>query len=542
MDSGHVVLAKSHRRGAEKAERVGPVDPRSRVEVTVTLRGPKLPPLDTTKRAISRADYERDYGASPDDVALARKELERYGLSVDEVSAMTRSIRVSGTAAQIEEAFHPGMAMYSSKEQGEFRGREGDVHVPKELEEVVTGVFGLDQRRVARRGQGRLGAAQAAAGQVAGLGPGELEQHYNFPPGRAAGQKIAIAEFGGAYYPGDLEAFCQQHGLALNQPTIVEAGMKPPSPEEVEALPEEQRKLVLDEAGEVMMDVEIVAALCQEAEIFVYFTTFDQKGWIDLINMLIAGKPAATSVMSVSWGFPEDSGEWSEAALLEVNQRLEAAAHLGITVCAASGDDGSGDQIEDGRAHVNFPATSPYVLSVGGTMLEGNEEAEEEVVWRQGTGKREEGKESGATGGGVSVFFDPPPWQTVEVPSLNPGAKKGRVVPDIAALAGPPFYDLVFLGQRSPNGGTSAATPLWASLIARMLANGKPTKGPTFMSPLLYEQSAGQARGALACTDVTQGDNTSEPQPDEGYKAGQGYDAVSGWGVPNGQQLQQSLQ
>jgi kumamolisin len=240
-------------------------------------------------------------------------------------------------------------------------------------------------------------------------------------------------------------------------------------------------------------------------------------------------------VLSVSWGLAEDSQDWSKAALEEIDLRLQAAAHMGVTVCVASGDDGTGDQLSDGRAHVNFPASSPNVLSVGGTMLKGGQE----VVWWEDPGARAGG--GGSTGGGVSVVFPRPAWQTVHVASLNPGAIDGRVVPDIAALAGPPFYDLVLLGQRGGNGGTSAATPLWASLIARIMAAGKPTQRPMFFAPLLYANApGGKLVGETACTDITVGKNTSTP-PGNGYGAGPGYDAVSGWGVPKGTDLVAAL-
>jgi len=568
MDSDHVVLAGNERH-MRVAQRVGSVDPQSHVEVTVTLRGPQLPPLDATKPAISRTDYENRYAASAEDIALVRETLERYGLTVEDASALTRSMRVSGTAEQMEEAFHPGMAIYRNEEQGDFRGREGALQIPNALQGIVTGVFGFDQRRVARRvgvpatapaqeepaeeepgqegGPGQEEAAQEPAEEepaqepAAGLSPGELEQRYNFPSGNATGQKIAIVEFGGSYSEQDLSAFCEQHGLQLVKPTIVG---KPLTPQEIAQLPQKAREAEEDASGEVMMDIEIVTALCQGAEIFVYFTSFEQKGWIDVLNQLISAQPASVPVASISWGIWEPTGEndeeMSEAALQEINQRLQAAAHLGITVCAASGDDGSGDQVQDGDFHVNFPSSSPFVLSVGGTMLT---KQANEVVWRVPPGHRN-GEGGGATGGGVSVVFERPAWQTVQVESLNKRKKDfdGRVLPDIAALAGPPGYDLVIAGKREPNGGTSAATPLWASLIARMLANGKPTNGQTFLAPLLYEPgAAGKPRGEVGCTDIVKGNNASEPQPNKGYEAGPGYDAASGWGVPNGQQLLAAL-
>ena len=315
-------------------------------------------------------------------------------------------------------------------------------------------------------------------------------------------------------------------------PTVKQVGLgvKVMSEEQVMGLPESERNQVLDDSGEVNMDVQIVAGLCPGAEIVVYFTQFSQKGWVDLIDEVIKGDPAAVSV-SVSWGLPEDSADFSEAARSAIDERLQAAAALGVTVCVSAGDDGSGDQVSDGKAHVNFPASSAHVLAVGGTMLNG----QDEVVWWQAPGERQDG--GGSTGGGVSVVFDRPSWQSVQVSSLNPHSIDGRIVPDISALAGPPYYQLVFMGKAAPNGGTSASAPLLASLIARVAAAADPPAAPVFIAPLLYQNgNGGKPLGDSVCVDITQGDNTT-PTPGKGYEAGPGFDAVSGWGVPNGTAL-----
>lgn len=147
----------------------------------------------------------------------------------------------------------------------------------------------------------------------------------------------------------------------------------------------------------------------------------------------------------------------------------------------------------------------------------------------------------GSTGGGVSAVFDRPAWQTVTVPSLNQGSIDGRVVPDVSALAGSPFYDLIFLGHDAPNGGTSASAPLWAALLARMQPGLAPANQRRFLPPLLYADGPdGRPVGQAGCADITVGDNHSTGMPD-GYTAGPGYDAVTGWGTPIGTKLQQLL-
>jgi kumamolisin len=286
-----------------------------------------------------------------------------------------------------------------------------------------------------------------------------------------------------------------------------------------------------------MMDVEIIAGLCPKADIVVYFSTFDQGGWVDLLNAAIRKKP---STLSVSWGLAEDDPEWSANAITAIQDRLNAARLLGITVCVSAGDDGSGDQIDDGKGHVDFPASSPFALAVGGTMLTGSGASVKEVVWFEAPGTRSGG--GGATGGGVSVKFARPAWQAVKIASINTGSLDGRVIPDISALAGQPFYALTFAGKPSPNGGTSASAPLWAALLARINGNLPPAKQQRFVTPLLYQKGPnGKAVGAVATRDITTGTNASSPKPGKGYKAGTGFDAATGWGVPDGVKLQAAL-
>lgn len=530
MAGTHVTLSGSERPRKSDAVRVGDVDPGSEIEVTVTVRGPALPQLEPGQ-SISRDELKSSYAASPADLDKVTTALEHYGLKVEEASAMTRSLRVRGSAEQMQAAFDANLAVYRSPDQGEFRGREGELAIPSELEGVVTGVLGLDQRRVARRQPGIPDKGNPAQVAAQALAPADLEQRYGFPNGQGAGQTVAIAEFGGAYFADDLTAFCAQQNRPLPNVQQAGIGVQVMTEQQVMALPESQRNQVLDDSGEVNMDVQIVAGLCPAAEIVVYFTQFSQKGWVDMLNEVIKGQPSSPVSVSVSWGLPEDDADFSAGARGAIDERLHAVASLGVTVCVSAGDDGSGDQVSDGKAHVNFPASSANVLAVGGTMLDG----QDEVVWWQEPGERQNG--GGSTGGGVSTVFARPAWQNVHVDSINPQSIDGRVVPDIAALAGPPYYQLMFMGKAAPNGGTSASAPLWASLIARIAAATNPPATPAFIAPLLYQSKAGgNPLGDSVCVDITQGDNTT-PQPGKGYVAGPGYDAVSGWGVPNGAAL-----
>ena len=504
----HVRLNGSTRGEEPDVPHVGDVDSASPIELTVTVR--------------------------PEDFAHASEEAKRvlgqFGLSVEEAYPATGSLVVSGSAAQIEDAFRVGLGLYDHGPDGILRGRKGEIHIPADLDGVVTGVFGLDQRRVARR---LTGPGDSPPGPSP-LRPEELEQRYSFPEGHGKGQTIAIAEFGGGYFPEDIRSFCEAHGRTAPEIEVVSVGAVPLSPAEITAAVAQQQQPLVGESHEVTMDVEIVAGFCPDAKIRLFFATFDEKGWIDLLDRVVAEDPAPVS-LSVSWGLAEDSAKWSPAAVDAINQRLQAAARRGITVCAAAGDNGCGDQMQDERAHAHFPASSPYVLAVGGTMLEG----EEEVVWWDCPGDDSDPQKyprGGSTGGGVSQRFKRPEWQNVNVRSLSPGGFDGRIVPDVAALAGLPGYSIVFQGQPRMNGGTSASAPLWAALVARIAGAAQ-----GFLAPLLYGEGAdGRVRGVSGCKDIITGNNRT-PKPGFGYEAAKGFDAVTGWGVPNGRALLASL-
>src|SRR5262249_49348076 len=153
---------------------------------------------------------------------------------------------------------------------------------------------------------------------------------------------------------------------------------------------------------------------------------------------------------------------------------------MGVTILAASGDDGSSDGSSDGSATVDFPAASPYVVACGGTKLTlrgntiGTEEAWNELATNEG-----------ATGGGVSENFLLPVYQQKAKVPAAPNGFVGRGVPDVAGNADPATgYKVVVDGQQTVIGGTSAVAPLWAGLLA--LINQSLGKNVGFVNAVLY--------------------------------------------------------
>ena len=528
----HIVLPGSKRGKHQEATVVGKVNPKEQITVTINLAGPKLPDADEyVGQRLTPEEFTQKFSAKKEDADAVAAALKKYGLKVGDVSLTNRSMSATGTAAAMEAAFQPNLVLMRSARQGQFRGRQGSLMIPAELKGLVTGVFGLDNRRMARRKS--TATAATSVGSLQPLTPIDLQQRYNFPAGDAAGQKIAVAEFGGGYFADDTAAYCKKFGLPTPSVKAIPVDAPAFTLQQILGLPLSQRREQLGDSGEVMMDVQVIAGLCPGAEISVYFSSFDQRGWVDLLNQVTNDPPV---VLSVSWGLAEDDGSWSSNAIDAINDRLNALRLLGVTTCVSSGDDGSGDQVADNAGHVDFPSSSPHVLSVGGSMLVKSGGNVDEVTWFEEPGQRAGG--GGASGGGVSTVNPRPSYQNVKIKSINSGSIDGRVIPDVAALAGAPFYDLIFVGKDAPNGGTSASAPLWAALIARINVKLPAAKQQRFITPLLYQKdTSGKPIGKVALRDVTKGQNASSPNPGRGYKAGVGFDAVTGWGLPDGVKL-----
>jgi kumamolisin len=404
---------------------------------------------------------------------------------------------------------------------GPYRGRVGPVYIPAEIADAVEGVFGFDNRVQAKphfvvRAPGAIRALAATQAYL----PTTVARLYGFPPGAdGAGECIGILEFGGGYDETDLAVYFAYLGLPNPAIAVVPVDGVTNSPGS-------------DADGEVMLDLEIAASVAPGAKIAVYFAPFTERGWVDALLAAIHDRVNTPSVLSISWGFSEGFEIWTQQAVNAVNDALRQAALLGITVCVASGDDGSADDQNDLRVHADFPATSPYVLACGGTKLFTlGASITGERVWNNGP--RAFG--GGATGGGVSVMVPQPSWQSAAgVPLSLASGRSGRGVPDVAANADPESgYIIRTGGAPAVIGGTSAAAPLWAALIARL--NQKFGFRVGYLNPLLYK-SAGQG-----CRDIVVGSNDTTGQYG-GYRAKRGWDACTGFGSPDGAALVALLQ
>lgn len=512
-----VALKGSSRAPLPGATRIGPADAAEKIQVTVILRRGSSPgefPSDaelgrgipSERTYLTREGFAAKHGARAADIDAVRAFAVEHGLEVVSAEPARRTVILGGTVGAFSKAF--GAQLHHHSLHGcTYRCRTGELQIPAELENVIEGVFGLDNRPQARTHFRRR--IRAAAADVS-FTPLRVAQAYNFPAGAdGSGQAIAILELGGGYRPQDLSAYFSKLGLAPPAVSAISVDGGSNSPTGSADGPD----------GEVELDIEVAGAIAPAAKIGVYFAPNTDQGFIDALTTAVHDTKLRPSIVSISWGGPENS--WTAQARNALNSACQDAATIGVTVLAASGDNGATDGASNGALTVDFPSSSPYVIGCGGTKLalSGNSIGSE-VAWN------ELALNEGATGGGVSEVFAVPSFQgSAKIPAA-PNGFRGRGVPDVAGDADPASgYEVLVDGQSTVIGGTSAVAPLWAGLLARInQVIGKPAG---YLNPLLYAASA-------SFRDITSGSNG-------GYSAAPGWDPCTGLGSPNGAALLAAL-
>jgi kumamolisin len=504
-----VALKGSERVPLPGARSIGPTDPHQLIEISVILRHRQpLTTASTTGKFLSHSEFAAQCGADPTHVDMIRKFAEENNLQMlergDEV--LRRTVTLAGTASQMEKAFGVELIDYDHPD-GSYRGRTGTIQLPEELAPIVQGVFGLDDRPVAKphfriRGNNRTFGSRVSNTSYS---PVDVAKLYEFPQdANGSGQVIGLIELGGGYRPADIKEYFQSLGLqppVVNTSSVDQAKNRPSTPESAD--------------GEVMLDIEVAGAVAPGASIVVYFAPNTSRGFQDALSMAIHDQLRKPTVISISWGGPESG--WTSQSMQNFDEVAQEAGLLGIAVTVAAGDNGSSDGVNDGQNHVDFPASSPHVLACGGTrLLAVNGSISSETVWNDGA-------QGGATGGGYSAVFMRPDWQAKDVQQPKRG------VPDVAGDADPESgYDVLVDGQKMVVGGTSAVAPLWAGLIA--LLNQKLQTRIGFINPILYNIDQ-----STCFRDILSGNNGAFP-------AGPGWDAATGLGSPLGIQLIQGVQ
>lgn len=501
--------SKSILRGSYREHPIGSVQagapaPVEIITITLVLRRRNgVPETESVVEHLSHKDFVELHGADHDDILAVEEFVTAHGFSIQRVDQGARSITISGSIARLSSIFEARLQMRQVGDRV-IRSRAGYLRLPDDLKDRVVAVLGFDQRPVAKPYY-----CHAASSTSTSYKPTQVANLYSFPQNTGKNQTIALIELGGGFKSSDLQTYWKQLGLNNVSVTAVSVDSAENAP-------------VGDPNSadtEVVLDIEVAGGVAPAARIAVYFAPNTDQGFLDAINAAIHDTTRKPSVISISWGAAED--EWTPQALDAFNAAFHDAALLGITVCAAAGDNGSSDGEPDGQPHVDFPASSPWVLACGGTRLVSkNGQIQSETVWNDGTN-------GGATGGGVSAHFSQPSYQSgVNVPAPSGTANStGRGVPDVAGVADPDTgYAILVDSHKIVVGGTSAVAPLWAGLIA--LFNEQLGKNVGWFQPAIY----GTLAQHKVLHDITSGNNGT-------YKAGPGWDACTGYGTPNGQAM-----
>ena len=381
---------------------------------------------------------------------------------------------------------------------------------------------------------------------IACYAPSDMAHEYNFSGAyvrgdTGAGQTIVIFDsYGSPTIRHDLATFDKAYGLKSppsfhiyypeGKPVLNYQGL--PSPANY------NNKAIATEVGwayETTLDVEWAHAMAPGANIaLVTVPVAETQGVQGLQNLENAQRWALMNHIGNIWS---DSFATTEqafhnpAVLMGLNNLYAQADAAGITPLFASGDSGVVNANLQGKTYpyptVNFPSSSPNVLSVGGTQINASNPAapitsyQPEAVWND---------HYGAGGGGFSVVFGEPAFQSTA--RINdPSGMRG--LPDVsynaAVISAVNIYesfDPIYGPGWVPIGGTSAATPQWAAALA-VINQADGAQG--FIAPKLYGLSA--SAYASAFHDITVGNNSFGGIT--GYNAGPGWDPASGLGTPN---------
>jgi kumamolisin len=499
-----------------------PVDPAQQARVVMVLR-PRTPhqtmrePLDQMardfphkRRYFTHEEFSRQYGASDEDLAVVAAFAGEHNLEVAESSHARRRLVLTGKLADLSRAFNVQFVHLHDPGHGVYRSHVAPIHVPAELKPVIHAVLGFS----ARSRHGGHAASSVARMPLHLVDPRTVAKTYQFPQDRAGrGQTIGIIVLGGGFHEKDLDAYFRHLGMPKPKITVVEVDGQDNNPADVEAISEYMAKLGvggihrakgkshasphdrrnsennIEWTVETTMDVELVGTWANEAHIVVYFTHNNARGKYEAFNAALFDKEHRPTVISCSWGAPERL--ISRILVEEMDLMFQAAALMGVTIVCSSGDDGDGSA-SAGEPQAYFPASSPHVLSCGGTILRQTGGTKpHETVWRETlAGQIQE------SGYGESAVFHAPSWQAEAALARHKG---GRMVPDVSGKADAEFgYNIIVGGVHVPGCGTSAVAPLWASLAACLNEELGTTVG--HITPLLYQQHCRPGIGEIGAS------------------------------------------
>ena len=491
-------------------------------------------------RWLTPEEYADRFGASQSDLNAISSWLQGFGLKIAAVAKGRSWIAVNGSAAQVEAAFKTELHHYLVNGEMHFANAT-EPSVPTALRGVVTGIHGLNDFRMKPSNHvPKDNSAQPLYNSGSGnhyLAPDDVATIYNIKPLydsgiNGTGQKIVVAGQTQINLS-DIQQFRKSYNLPANDPQVM---LIPNSTDP---------GISSDDLPEADLDLEWAGAAARNATIL-YVYAFDVMSAVQYaIDQNLA------PVVSTSYGSCELETSVSDAQAFRAWARQGNAQ--GITWFSASGDSGAADcnDSQNSGLAVDLPSSVPEVTSVGGTEFaegsgqywsatnDGNLSSAlsyiPETTWNDSI---TDGTPS-AGGGGASVLFTKPSWQT------GPGvpADNARHTPDVSlsASANHDGYLVYTGGALHVYGGTSVPTPVFAGIAALLnhylTANAKSGPGLGNINPGLYSLAQSSSN---VFHDITTGDNIVTVPCSRrnrncltgpvGFSAGSGYDQATGLG------------
>lgn len=487
-----------------------------------------LPPLD-------RDTYHAHFSSLDEDVTLIETFAAKHNLTVDRHFSPGASVHLYGTVENINNAFGVDLQSVTNPTRT-YISYNGSISIPSELNGIIEAVVGLDNEvSVTRNSVTSPGRVLNPNYSVGNITPLQAASAYGTPQlgSGGGGQTIAIISLGGGFTANNLNYSFARNGLTMPYPQVTTVTVSGPGNNPTGAN-------AFGYNAEVVSDIICAGCAAPGARIVVYFANNDTQSIVNVWNAIVNDTVNSPNIISFSYGASE---QYVGSTLPQVDNAIASAVVKGITVCAATGDYGQWpydpagpNRLFSTQGYVQYPASNPGVLAVGGTILQLNTSTGAygvEEAWNEVTA---------ASGGGVSRRFSVPLYQNQNVfltnnPDGSVSGATGRAIPDVAAHAdgGSNSYEF-FIYDAANNdvngntlygiGGTSVACPLMAGMIASFNSIAGGNVG--YFNTFIYSNPQ-------FTNDVTVGNSNIQVNGTYagGYEATNGWDAVTGLGSVN---------
>ncbi len=486
---------------------------RNQPELTSVLARLYDPSSPDYRQFLTVAQFTDRFSPTEQDYQAVVNFAEANGLTVTDRPPNRLLVDVNGSVAQIEKAFHVMMKVYQHPTENRTfyspdREPSLDLIVP------VAHIAGLNNFSVPRPQLKRTAVGQGIQ-RNAGSGPGGSylasdmrAAYYGGTALTGSGQAVGLVEFDG-YNLSDVNSTFdgQQYSVAINNVLVDGAGSGSDG----------------DDAEQVLDIVQAIGMAPGMTQVRVYIAPLNSSigvGDTDIFNKMATENIAKQ--LSCSWGWNPDDTSQDDPIFQEF-------AAQGQNLFVASGDEGA--YTGSNSADDSYPAEDVYVVAVGATDLTTNGAGgpwQSETAWADSSG--------GPSDNGFAI----PSWQVGVANSSNDASTTIRNVPDVAAEGDTDNYLCDQGSCQGGWGGTSFAAPRWAGFLAlinqQAVANGNSPLG--FINPAIYSIGQGSSYDS-DFHDITSGNNNNGKG--QSYNAVVGYDLVTGWGSPNGQNLINAL-